>query len=116
MFFPTCSRSLLFCCALSIGFSASEASERANAPVTFQRSSSAYVETEGNLKQRQIEFLNRIRKADPKHQTIERALFNKQNELGLILGRGVEHLTSLERQLLLALCSPKWRARFPVAI
>jgi hypothetical protein len=90
MFFPTCSRSLLFCCALSIGFSASEASERANAPVTFQRSSSAYVETEGNLKQRQIEFLNRIRKADPKHQTIERALFNKQNELGLILGRGVE--------------------------
>ena len=90
MFFPTCSRSLLFCCALSIGFSASEASERANAPATFQRPSSAYVETEGNLKQRQIEFLNRIRKADPKHQTIERALFNKQNELGLILGRGVE--------------------------
>ena len=88
--FPTCSRSLLFCCALSIGFSASEASERANAPVTFQRSSSAYVETEGNLKQRQIAFLNRIRKADPKHQTIERALFNDQNELGLILNRSVE--------------------------
>jgi hypothetical protein len=87
----TCSRSLLFCCGLWIGLSASAASEAANAPpVTFQRSSSAYLKTEGNLKQRQIEFLNRIRKADPKHQTIERALFNEQNELGLILNRGVE--------------------------
>ena len=90
MFFPTAHAACFSVVLSSIGFTASEASERANAPVTFQRSSSAYVETEGNLKQRQIEFLNRIRKADPKHQTIERALFNKQNELGLILGRGVE--------------------------
>ena len=58
--------------------------------VTFQRSSTDYLETEGNLKQRQVEFLNRIRKADPQHQTIERALFNQQNELGLILNRSVE--------------------------
>jgi len=87
----TCSRSLLFCCALWIGLSASNASEAANAgSVTFQRSSTAYVETEGNLKQRQIDFLNRIRKADPRHQTIERAVFNEQNELGLILNRSVE--------------------------
>jgi hypothetical protein len=87
----TCSRSLLFSCALWIGLSASNASEVANArSVTFQRSSTAYLETEGNLKQRQIEFLNRIRKADPQHQTIERAVFNERNELGLILNRGVE--------------------------
>jgi len=71
--------------------SASNASVPANVPsVTFQRSSTAYLETEGNLKQRQVEFLNRIRKADPQHQTIERALFNQQNELGLILNRSVE--------------------------
>ena len=87
----TCSCSSLSFCALWIGFIASTASEPANArSVTFQRSSTAYLETEGNLKQRQIEFLNRIRKADPQHQTIERALFNEQNELGLILNRSVE--------------------------
>jgi hypothetical protein len=58
--------------------------------VAFQRSSTAYLEAEGDLKQRQIAFLNRIRKADPEHQTIERAVFNEQNELGLILNRTVE--------------------------
>ena len=63
----------------------------ANVPsVTFQRCSTVYLETEGNLKQRQIEFLNRIRKADPQRQTIERAVFNEKNELGLILNRSVE--------------------------
>ena len=86
-----CSRSLLFCCTLSIGLSGSDASEPANAPsAPFQRSGTAYLETEGDLKQRQIEFLNRIRKADPQHQTIERAVFNERNELGLILNRSVE--------------------------
>lgn len=50
----------------------------------------AQSETESNLKQRQIAFLNRIRKADPEHRTIERAVFNEQNELGLILNRNVE--------------------------
>lgn len=58
--------------------------------VTFQRSSAVYLETEADLKQRQIAFLNRIRKADPQHQSIERAVFNEQNELGLILNRSVE--------------------------
>ena len=71
--------------------SASNASVPANVPsVTFQRCSTVYLETEGNLRQRQVEFLNRIRKADPQHQTIERAVFNEQNELGLILSRTVE--------------------------
>ena len=44
----------------------------------------------GDLKQRQADFLNRIRTADPQHQTIDRAMLNEQNELGLILGRTVE--------------------------
>ena len=98
-----CSRSLLLCCALSIAISASKALEPANAPpITFQRSSSASVKTEGHLKERQIEFLNRLRKADPKHQTIERAVFNEQNELGVILNRGVEldKISALMRSIL----------------
>jgi hypothetical protein len=86
-----CSGLLLFCGAPWIAEGAGNASEPVAATsTTFQRSSTAYLETEGNLKQRQIEFLNRIRKADPQHQTIERALFNEQNELGIILNRSVE--------------------------
>ena len=58
--------------------------------VILQRSSAVYLEAGADLKQRQVAFLNRIRKADPQHQTIERAVFNEQNELGLILNRSVE--------------------------
>jgi hypothetical protein len=43
-----------------------------------------------DLKQRQAAFLNRIRAADPQQTTIDRALLNEQNELGLILDRRVE--------------------------
>jgi hypothetical protein len=42
------------------------------------------------LKQRQADFLNRIRAADLEHRTIDRAMLNEQNELGLILDRSVE--------------------------
>ena len=52
--------------------------------------SSVQAENQSNLKEHQIAFLNRIRKADPQHRTIERALFNNQNELGLIFNRSVE--------------------------
>jgi hypothetical protein len=45
---------------------------------------------QSTVQQRQLAFLNRIRKSDPQHHTIERALFNNQNELGLILSRSVE--------------------------
>jgi hypothetical protein len=41
-------------------------------------------------KQLQAEFLNRIRQSDPKYQTIEKAVLNENNELGLILSRSVE--------------------------
>ncbi len=43
-----------------------------------------------NVMQRQMAFLNRIRQADPQKVTIDRALLNEQNELGLILDRSVE--------------------------
>ena len=42
------------------------------------------------LRQRQIVFLHRIRQADPRYQTIEKAVLNEQNELGVILNRHVE--------------------------
>ena len=42
------------------------------------------------MKERQAEFLNRIRSADPQSRTIERALINDRNELGLILDRSVQ--------------------------
>jgi hypothetical protein len=35
-------------------------------------------------------FFNRIRQADPDHRTIDRAMLNERNELGLILDRTVE--------------------------
>jgi hypothetical protein len=44
----------------------------------------------GELQQRQVEFLHRIRQADPRYETIEKAVFNAQNELGIILNRHVE--------------------------
>ena len=44
----------------------------------------------GDLAQRQPAFLNRLREADPQKRTIDRALLNEQNELGLILDRSVE--------------------------
>jgi len=40
--------------------------------------------------QRQLAFLDRIRQADPGETTIDRALLNEQNELGLVLDRRVE--------------------------
>ena len=54
-----------------------------------QRSPQPRIET-NNLKQRQADFLNRIREADPQYRTIDRALLNGKNELGLILDRSVE--------------------------
>jgi hypothetical protein len=43
-----------------------------------------------DFKQRQADFLNRIRAADPDHRTVDRAMLNQQNELGLMLDRTVE--------------------------
>lgn len=55
-----------------------------------------------DVKQRQMAFLNRIREADPQGRTIDRALLNEQNELGLILDRTVEmgKISALMRTML----------------
>ena len=43
-----------------------------------------------DLRQRQVAFLHQIRQADPRYQTIDKAVLNEQNELGVILNRHVE--------------------------
>ncbi len=40
-------------------------------------------------KQAQRAFLQQIRRSDPNRQTIEKAVFNERNELGLVLSRRV---------------------------
>ncbi|MES2467584.1 MAG: hypothetical protein V4675_09815 [Verrucomicrobiota bacterium] len=64
----------------------------------------------GGDRAKQAAFLNEIRQADPNFQTIERALLNEQNELGLILDRSVE----LEKiPALMKLMLTKMAAQFP---
>jgi hypothetical protein len=46
--------------------------------------------TTGELRQRQVAFLHQLRQADPRYETIEKAVFNVQNELGVILNRRVD--------------------------
>ena len=41
----------------------------------------------GPVEQRRAELLNRIRAADPQQRTIQRALINEHNELGLIMNK-----------------------------
>ena len=52
--------------------------------------------------QRQVKFLNRIRAADPEHRTIQRAVINETNDLGLILNRDVplDKIPDLMRSML----------------
>jgi hypothetical protein len=57
---------------------------------------------DNNVRRSQMAFLNSIREADPRHQTIDRALMNEENELGIILSRQVnmEDIPTLMRSLL----------------
>lgn len=61
-----------------------------SAPLTGGAAGPATMGGGGDVRQRQLAFLDRIRDADPQKSTIERALLNERNELGLVLGRGVE--------------------------
>jgi hypothetical protein len=70
-------------------FAACDASPPASAPST-EQNRAVQPESAQDFKQRQMAFLNRIRGADPQQRTIDRALINEQNELGLILDRSVE--------------------------
>jgi hypothetical protein len=55
-----------------------------------------------DFKQKQLAFLNRIREADPQQRTIERAMLNEQNELGIILDGNVamDRIPDLMRMML----------------
>jgi hypothetical protein len=89
--FVPCFGAWIYCFAIWIGISACDASSppTAESSAGFAQISSGSA-TQGDLKEHQIAFLKRIRKNDPQHSTIERAVFNEQNELGLILSRSVE--------------------------
>jgi hypothetical protein len=43
-----------------------------------------------STRQLQARFLNDIRQADPSYKTIQKAVLNENNELGLVLSRNVE--------------------------
>src|SRR5271166_3005227 len=75
MCFMLCSRAWPLCCAIWIGLSAGNASPAALPSGVFEVSTATHPGHQADLKQRQIAFLNRIRKSDPQHRTIERALF-----------------------------------------
>jgi hypothetical protein len=88
-----CSHILAFCYLSLLGMDACNAMlpPPVAADVRGLQQRSANLFGLGNdLKQRQAAFLRRLRTADPQHQTIDRAVFNEQNELGLILNRSVE--------------------------
>ena len=62
----------------------------------------AQPDARSDFKQRQLAFLNRIREADPQQRTIERAMLNEQNELGIILDGnvGMDRIPDLIRMML----------------
>lgn len=78
-------------CSLALAFSGcGPGPSTPVAPQSHQVAPPASATTSVGLKEKQMEFLNRIRQADPQFKTIDRALLNEQNELGLILDRSVE--------------------------
>src|SRR5258705_4606123 len=67
-----------------------------------EQSRAAQPDTRSSVKQRQLAFLNRIREADPQQRTIDRAMLNEQNELGIILDGNVaiDRIPDLMRMML----------------
>jgi hypothetical protein len=72
-----------------------------NAP-SVEQNRVAQPDARQDFKQRQLAFLNRIRESDPQQRTIERAMLNEQNELGLILDGnvGMDRIRDLMRTML----------------
>lgn len=67
-----------------------DSSAAAAAPAGLVPAPSANSAPADGAEARRAELLQRIRAADPRKQTIERALLNEKNELGLVLGRRVD--------------------------
>ena len=86
-------RRLIGCCSLGLILLCPVWSPPGSAPLRWY--GPAPVQAQGRpapseLRQRQAAFLHRLRQADPRYQTIEKAVLNEQNELGVILNRHVE--------------------------
>lgn len=79
---------------LVLGFTSCDSRGPANpassADVNAGGSPSAVNSSVTGNRQKQAAFLNGIRRADPDARTMDRALLNEQNELGLVLDRSVE--------------------------
>lgn len=83
---------VLLCCFTVLGLATGNAvaSPGTTPSIALRRYTAYQLQNDVDLKQRQVAFLNRLRRADPERRTIERAVFNPQNELALILARSVE--------------------------
>src|SRR5438874_13325078 len=79
------------CLLILSGCEAPNRSEpRGTAPPPPIQSQQGYGQSAPSLRTRQAAFLNEIRQADPSYRTIEKALVNENNAVGLILSRNVE--------------------------
>ena len=89
------------CLWLLVSCDARQSISSSNAPPP-QQNRVAQPDPRSNFKQRQLAFLNRIREADPQQRTIERAMLNEQNELGIILDGnvGMDRIPDLMRMML----------------
>ena len=90
-----CLRHLVWCCSLGLVLLCPVWSPQGAVPVGWYGYGPALVQAQGRpaaseLRQRQVAFLHRLREADPRYQTIEKAVLNEDNELGVILNRHVE--------------------------
>ncbi len=61
-----------------------------NVPAPNRPMNSGGPRADGSQRQRQMELLERIRKADPQFNTIDKAVMNEENDLALILDRRVQ--------------------------
>jgi hypothetical protein len=76
--------------------------------VTEQRTESARVEPRTAVRESaKLNFLYEIRQADPQYQTIQRAVMNDQDELGIVLSRNVamDDIPKLMKSLLKRMAS-----------
>jgi hypothetical protein len=86
-------RPLVGCCSLGLILVGAVWSPHGAAPLGQYGSPPVQVQDRhaaSDVRQRQVAFLHRLRQADPRYQTIEQAVLNEQNELGVILNRHVE--------------------------
>jgi len=89
------------CLCLLVSCDTRESISSGNAPPA-EQNRVAQPAARQDFKQQQLAFLNRIRDADPQQRTIERAMLNEQNELGLILDAnvGMDRIPDLMRMML----------------